>query len=296
MKLLKNIKNVILTLLIAVLCIGIAYNFICVVLVIGNIYERKQTQAYKDPPEKIEIDGVRYVTGFYDKEFFERGGVKRKDREQCVLEENDYRWYEVEGTPFEIYGGTWIYGITAWRPTFYCREDQFDEVQAYYQDIENYSYYFCYVVDSGWEAFPEDAVENEKMEVVIEERLLKNADIDPYEGKGYTEEVFPVLKLPCIEVYIRRESKDGLLRSKQGAYIYMDGKLYADKPMTGWLGPRLIDGILAGESIPSIVEQFEKEENTYYLLDDEAHLYILEMFEKYAYDKIVAEGNVIHRA
>ncbi|MBQ7323494.1 MAG: hypothetical protein IJW96_02910 [Clostridia bacterium] len=295
MEILKNIKRFIIFLLTALLYMVIGYWLLCVVLWLGDVYYRSQTMAYKDPPEKIEIDGVTYVTGFYDEEFFEKGSVKRKDREQCVLEENDYRWYEVDGTPFEIYGGTWIYGISEWYPTFYCREDQFDEVQAYYQDIENYDYYFCYLVISGWEAFPEEAVDNEKMEIVIEEHLLLEADIDPYEGKGYTEEVLYLGDLPHTDVYIRRESKDGLLCSKWASYAYVEGKLYARKPMWGWLGPRLVDGILEGKSVSSIVDQFNKDEVTYYLLDDEEHLYIAEMFEKYAYDKIVEEGgNVIH--
>lgn len=85
------------------------------------------------------------------------------------------------------------------------------------------------------------------------------------------------------------------MRSEHGSYAYVEGKLYARKPMWGWLGPRLVDGILEGKSISSIVDQFNKDEVTYYLLDDEEHLYIAEMFEKYAYDKIVEEGgNVIH--
>lgn len=86
---------------------------------------------YSDP-ESMEIQGQKYVTGFYDNLW--PVGITVSENEPAAFESKYHYWWKVENAPFDMYCAQNKEALY-WKPAIYCKESQFEQVKAHYSNI-----------------------------------------------------------------------------------------------------------------------------------------------------------------
>ena len=133
------------------------------------------------------------------------------------------------------------------------------------------------------------------MEVAIQEFFaVEDArDYNPHQEKNY-----PTLSAAwtefdiIISVYIRRMSKDGALYTSNMhgySYYYLNGQLCYRYSELDPSKEYILQGFKQGKDYNAIVEEYDKLPENFYILNDEAHTYMLGLFEEYALNLILAE-------
>lgn len=241
---------------------------------------------HEDPPQSIEIEGATYVTDFYDSDRMTTRYSKREDPRTPLFVEGDYEWWQLKGTEFQLYGAKLNHAMD-WVPQVYCKADQLQEVKAYYADLENYTYGFSYPAHQQIPITEE--VDRAQMELVLKELYdarLKEDDYSAFEGKYELVEL-NMSQQTCLTVSPYRVSKDGVLATRlKDSYFYVDGKLY----MAKWEGleiSTIFEELANGKSLDDILGEYHAKPKMYYLLDDEHHTYLVELFDKYAKDTLL---------
>lgn len=228
-------------------------------------------------PERIEIDGVTYVTYFY-REDTNTDGAKRENPSEPLFKEGNYQFWKIADTEYDLYGCIHSHQISWSHPHLYCREDQLEEVKAYYEDNHNATYYFNYNFNSLIE-LSEDvnkAYLNEGVEYTYS--ICEDQLYDPFEKQGFTTIEAVLSEITYYPVNVTKYSKDKVFHSPlRIGYYYMDGKLYARKATL-----MQMEDLFKKDGL----ENYNKQPDVFYLLEGETYDYILELFEEYALDII----------
>lgn len=197
--------------------------FIMAAVTAANLSGCSLLSKYNDP-KSMEIDGEIYVTGFYDDLWAD--GITVGEDEPAAFESNYHYWWKVKNAPFDMYCAQNKEALY-WNPAIYCKESQFDEVEAYYSDPENYDYYIGRYLEDDT-----SVLIGEEDEVYAEQAIkfimqLDSAGVgglfDPLEDRKVT---FNVEWLDWDRVTIYRTSKDGFFTTLHMELAIYNGELY----------------------------------------------------------------------
>lgn len=213
-------------------------------------------QKYSDP-KSIIIDGHTYVTGFYENLW--PNGITVGEERPTYYESAYHYWWKVENAPFDMYCAQNKEALY-WNPAIYCRESEFEEVNRYYSDPQNYDYFIgIYLEDEQHirlseqdEPYAERAIE---FIIEMDNALGAGGIFDPLQDKKITldAEFFD-----WDRVTIYRTSKDGFFTTLHMELAIYDGALYRQ--------------ISYDES---------KKQTTFYVFDKDVSDYMVDLFEKY---------------
>ena len=179
---------------------------------------------YNDP-KSMEIDGETFVTGFYDGLW--PVGITVGEEEPHAFESEYHTWWKVENAPFELYCAQNKEALY-WNPAIYCKESEFDKVEAYYSDPENYNYYIGrYLEDESSvllgeqdEPYAERAIQ---LIMQMDNTVGFGGIFDPFEDRKVTYEVE---WLDWDRVTVFRTSKDGFFTTLHMELALYRGGLY----------------------------------------------------------------------
>ena len=133
--------------------------------------------AYRDP-ERIEIGGEAYVSGFYENLWPD--GIAFGEDDPPAFETEYRLWWEVMGAPFSLYCAQNKEALY-WNPTIYCKESESEEIGAYYADTGNFDYSMGLYGDSHKD---ERIKLNGADTALLEKAISLNARIQENAGKG----------------------------------------------------------------------------------------------------------------
>lgn len=246
---------------------------VCVFLSVICLFGGTGCHFHKDPPKSIDIDGEKYVTGFYDGMYTTQ--MPYMGETPYIFETDDgYEWRKVENSVYGLYYCEHRDSLF-WSPTVYCRKSQFDEVKAYYQTSENYEYYFMIGLGQGEEVKIPDGENKDLLNEVVLYSMArdKNSSYDPFAGKDYATVTHDLAAYDYNEVNIFRTSCDGIFTSTRvNGFYYFNDNLYALKEK------KVISGAASADNT-----------KTFYLLEGETYSYILSLFKEYALPEIIAK-------
>lgn len=176
---------------------------------------------YRDP-KSIEIDGVEYVTGFYEDLGFI--GADYRENDTCLFESEYHYWWRLENSTFDFYycrnkESLW------WHPSLYCKKSEFKQIKEYYQNIDNFDYYVGETYKNG----ESDRKIVTSADVETLEKIIyfgDNADYSFFNRK-YERVKLNILDKDYKEPLIYRVSKDGLFVKNSANWIYWENKLYS---------------------------------------------------------------------
>ena len=208
---------------------------------------------YSDP-ESMEIQGQKYVTGFYDNLW--PVGITVSENEPAAFESKYHYWWKVENAPFDMYCAQNKEALY-WKPAIYCKESQFEQVKAHYSNALNYNYYIgryleddtSVLLDKNDEEYAERAI---KFIIDLDSTFGVGGLFDPFEDRKVT---FNIELLDWDRVTIYRVSKDGFFTT-----LHMELAIY--------------DGELSRYS--SYDE--EKRQTTFYSFDDDVSKHMVRLF------------------
>lgn len=174
-----------------------------------------------EPPEYLELGNERYRTRFYG-DLYPNGLEFTK--EEFSIEGETYR--RVKNDKFN-----WIHGFIGPKgETVYCKESEWDEAKAYYEDDTNYEYYCEIGVETVTEKPVTKRIQNmdsEKLQAL--QNFAKESDYDPFNPRKKVEK--EIIDIPdekqCPQLIFYKKSKDGYFISYRGSYFFIiDKKLY----------------------------------------------------------------------
>lgn len=174
-------------------------------------------------PKSMEISGETYMRGFYDGLYVV--GIPYREPETAVFDSQYHNWWKVDGVPFEMYCAQNKEALI-WTPAVYCKESEFDEVNAYYADTVNYDYYI-----GGWEEGEPRIKLSERDGTEYAERAIqfkagiRGGIFDPYKDRLVTVETE---YFDWYRAVIYRVSKDGLFTTVKSEWAICDDYLYID--------------------------------------------------------------------
>ena len=167
--------------------------------------------AYRDP-ERIEIGGEAYVSGFYENLWPD--GIAFGEDDPPAFETEYRLWWEVMGAPFSLYCAQNKEALY-WNPTIYCKESESEEIGAYYADTGNFDYSMGLYGDSHKD---ERIKLNGADTALLEKAISLNARIQENAGKG--------LLTGKKDFSFYRVSKDGFFTTIQNEWLVAGGNLY----------------------------------------------------------------------
>ena len=213
-------------------------------------------------PERIEIGGESYVSGFYENLWPD--GIVFDEDDPPAFETEYHLWWEVASAPFSLYCAQNKEALY-WNPTIYCKESESEEIGAYYADAGNFDYYIGLYGDSN---------ENERIRLeanantaLLEKAISLNTRIQENEGKGLLngredfsdiEISIPYAKVLPVQPVFYRMSKDGFFTTEQNDWLVADGKV-------------------------SVFGSYDADTDMYtaYIIDEEASAYMLGLLGEY---------------
>lgn len=184
--------------------------------------------AYRDP-ERIEIGGEAYVSGFYENLWPD--GIAFGEDDPPAFETEYHLWWEVTGAPFSLYCAQNKEALY-WNPTIYCKESESEEIGAYYADTGNFDYSMGLYGDSHKD---ERIKLNGADTALLEKAISLNARIQENAGKGLLtgkkdfsdiEISIPYAEVLPVQPVFYRMSKDGFFTTIQNEWLVADGNLY----------------------------------------------------------------------
>lgn len=180
-------------------------------------------------PERIEIGGESYVSGFYENLWPD--GIVFDEDDPPAFETEYHLWWEVAGAPFSLYCAQNKEALY-WNPTIYCKESESEEIGAYYADAKNFDYYMGLYGDSHKD---ERIKLNGADTALLEKAISLNARIQENAGKGLLtgkkdfsdiEISIPYAEVLPVQPVFYRMSKDGFFTTIQNEWLVADGNLY----------------------------------------------------------------------
>ena len=67
-------------------------------ILFGTLSSASACHFHPDPPKSIVIDGIKYVSGFYDAEHLSEKKSKVDDYDEPLFTKDDYDWYKILDT------------------------------------------------------------------------------------------------------------------------------------------------------------------------------------------------------
>ena len=233
-------------------CLSLVAALLCVAYLSGC----SLLPQYSDPA-RMEIDGQTFVTGFYDHLWPD--GIVVGEGEPAAFESEYHIWWKVDGAPFELYCAQNKEALY-WNPAIYCRESEFEEVEAYYADPENYHFYIGRYLEEDTSVLlgNDDAAYAERaigFIMELDSTFGVGGIFDPFMEKtvAFSGEVSGYDR-----VTIYRVSKDGFFTTLHMELAVCDGGLYRYR---------------------SYDEQ--KDQTIFYRFDDDVSEHMVNLFERY---------------
>ena len=180
-------------------------------------------------PERIEIGGESYVSGFYENLWPD--GIAFGEDDPPAFETEYHLWWEVAGAPFSLYCAQNKEALY-WNPTVYCKESESGEVGAYYADAGNFDYYMGLYGDSHKdERIKLDGADTALLEkaISLNTRIQENAGKGLLTGKKDFSDIeisIPYAEALPVQPVFYRMSKDGFFTTIQNEWLVADGNLY----------------------------------------------------------------------
>lgn len=174
---------------------------------------------YYQNPKKIVIEDVEYVSGFYDNLYVI--GIEYKELSTSLFTIKNHHFWHLDDSPFDIYYGVHKEALT-WNPILYCQKEEYDEVNAYYHNLDNFDYYIGLYLDKESIVKLDDNIDRGLIEKAVELAIADgNKRVKGYQkltlyldGKNYTRPV------------VFRQSNDNIFTTTQSEWIFYENNLY----------------------------------------------------------------------
>lgn len=178
-------------------------------------------------PERIEIGGESYMSGFYENLWPD--GIVFGEDDPPAFETEHHLWWEVQGAPFALYCAQNKEALY-WNPAIYCKESEYEEASAYYADAGNFDYYTGLYGDSHKdERIKLDGADAALLEkaIALNTRIRANAGkVSGREDFSDIEVSIPYTETLPVQPVFYRVSKDGFFTTEQNDWLVTDSKIY----------------------------------------------------------------------
>lgn len=173
-----------------------------------------------DGTDTIEINGIVYRNKFQGDLILRNPQYKNEP----VLIDDTGRYFQLEGTDYEL-----IYDVTSSQighsESVYCRDDQWQELKAYYSDTENFSYQYITNQKGGkFESHTVDEMDIKKLNELIS--FCEKNSYNPFSGSDSDNtRTVSTSSLSKTEYRFGMNSNDGLFSSGAASLYISENKL-----------------------------------------------------------------------